>query len=51
MSHNDIPPRDDEDPRERELSRRSATPALSLWLIIGLLIMLGFGAYALFALI
>lgn len=45
MSDDDIPTRDEEDPDERELSRRSSGPALSLWLILALIFMLGVVVY------
>jgi hypothetical protein len=48
MSQHDIPPYDEDDPRERELRRRSGTPTLGPWLIVGLLMMLAFGAYVVF---
>jgi hypothetical protein len=51
MSQDDIPPRDEDDPRERELRRRSATPTLGPWLIVGLLMMLAFGAYVVFSML
>ncbi|MBX9706707.1 MAG: hypothetical protein K2X61_02090 [Caulobacteraceae bacterium] len=50
MSLDEIPPHDEEDPRERELRRRSGNPPLGIWLIVGLLMMLGFGAYVVFSL-
>jgi hypothetical protein len=51
MSQDDIPPHDEDDPRERELRRRSATPTLGPWLIVGLLMMLAFGAYVVFSML
>ncbi|MFN3354103.1 MAG: hypothetical protein ACK4Z5_10880 [Brevundimonas sp.] len=41
----------DQDPHERDLARRSATPALSPWLVIGSIVLLALVAYALFAVI
>ncbi|WP_428148921.1 hypothetical protein [Brevundimonas sp.] len=40
-----IPPRDEENPDERELSRRSNGPAVSGWVILGLIFMLGVLVY------
>ncbi|WGM46802.1 hypothetical protein KOAAANKH_01675 [Brevundimonas sp. NIBR10] len=40
---------DDRDPRETDLQRRSAGPAISPWLVIGLIAMLGVGVYAVMA--
>jgi hypothetical protein len=51
MSQDDIPPHDEDDPRERDLRRRSATPTLGPWLIVGLLMMLAFGAYVVFSML
>lgn len=42
---------DDQDPREYELGRRSGGPAVSPWLFIGSILMLGVGAYVIFALV
>lgn len=39
----------DRDPRDREMERRSAAPSNSLWLIIGVILLLGVGVYALSA--
>ncbi|WP_168196792.1 hypothetical protein [Brevundimonas sp. M20] len=41
----------DQDPGERELSRRTGSPEAGLWLVIGGLLMLGGVAYIVFALI
>ena len=41
---------DDPDPAERELSRRSGGPAISLWLVIGAIVLLGLLVYAVSAL-
>ena len=38
------------DPAERELSRRSGGPAISLWLVIGAIVLLGLLVYAVSAL-
>lgn len=40
---------DDRDPRERDLGRRSDGPAVSPWLIIGAILLLGVAAYVIFA--
>lgn len=40
----------DRDPRERELEKRSDNPSVSPWLIVGLIILLGVGVYAISAL-
>jgi type VI protein secretion system component VasF len=49
-----VDPRDtdpaDQDPRERGLRERSDAPALSLWVVIGGLLMLGVVVYVLCAL-
>ena len=37
---------DDRDPRERDLSRRSEGGAVNLWLVIGLIVLLGVVVYA-----
>lgn len=36
-----IPPRDEENPDERELSRRSGDSAVKVWVILVLILMLG----------
>ncbi|WP_409020217.1 hypothetical protein [Brevundimonas vesicularis] len=41
----------DRDPRERELQRRSHTPALGGWLPILAVLLLGVAAYVLFGLL
>jgi hypothetical protein len=51
MRQDDIPPHDEDDLRERELRRRSGTPTLGIWLIIGLLMMLAFGSYVVFSML
>lgn len=48
------PPEDDtpaDEAEERELARRSNNPALSPWLVLGLILMLGVGVYVVSALI
>ena len=35
----------DQDPRERDLERRSDAPAISPWLVIGAIALLGVGVY------
>ncbi len=42
---------DDEDPRERDLERRSDAPAVSLWLAIGVIALLGVGVYVFSAIV
>jgi fatty acid desaturase len=42
--HDDTP-----DPRERDLSRRSQTPAVGLWVIVLLILLAAALAYTLFA--
>jgi hypothetical protein len=42
---------EDQDPYEEELERRSDTPAVSPWLIIGLIFMLGAGVYVVSAML
>ncbi|MEQ7156343.1 hypothetical protein [Brevundimonas aurifodinae] len=49
MTENPIPPRDEEDPRERDLARRSGTPAVGVWLILFGLLLLGLVVYGLSA--
>ncbi|MFC5372458.1 hypothetical protein ACFPIF_07845 [Brevundimonas faecalis] len=39
-----------EEDRERDLARRSGNPVLGPWLIVGLLLLAGGGAYVAFAL-
>ena len=45
----DDPPADEAD--ERELARRSNNPALSPWLALGLILLIGVGVYVVSALI
>lgn len=42
---------DNRDPRELELSRRSNAPAVSLWLVVGGIAMLGVLVYVVLAVI
>ena len=49
MTDDDIPPRDEENPDERELSRRSGGSALNFWLVVGLIFMLGAAVYVISA--
>ncbi|HEX8470662.1 MAG TPA: hypothetical protein VF633_06080 [Brevundimonas sp.] len=42
---------EDRDPYEENLSRRSEAPAVSPWLIIGLIVMLGVVVYAVSAML
>lgn len=39
----------DRDPRDREMERRSAAPSVSLWLVVGVILLLGVGVYVLSA--
>lgn len=41
----------DRDPRERDLERRSDAPAVSPWLIIGLIVLLGAVVYVISAMV
>ncbi|HEX8662048.1 MAG TPA: hypothetical protein VF686_09275 [Brevundimonas sp.] len=41
----------DQDPRERGLERRSDAPAVSPWLVIGAILMLGAGVYVISAMV
>ena len=41
----------DRDPREREMQRRADAPAVSPWLIIGVIVMLGMVVYVVSALL
>jgi hypothetical protein len=41
----------DKDPRERGLERRSNTPAVSPWLVIGVILLVAAAAYVLSALL
>ncbi len=49
MNDEHMPPREDDDPRERDLSRRSNTPAVSLWLVVFLMVMLAAVVYVISA--
>ncbi len=42
---------DDRDPRERDLSRRSNAPAISPWLVIGVIGLVGVGVYVVSAML
>ena len=42
---------EDRDPSEENLSRRSEAPAISPWLIVGLILMLGVVVYAVSAML
>ena len=46
-----LPDRNDVDPRETQLSRRSNAPAVSLWVILIMIVILGALAYVVSALI
>ena len=41
----------DQSPSERELGRRSAAPAVSLWLVVGVILLIGVGVYVLSAML
>ena len=41
----------DQDPRERDLERRSDAPAISPWLVIGLIALLGAAVYVVSAIV
>jgi len=45
MNDEHIPPRESDDPREAELSRRSNNPAVSIWLILICIVLLGAVVY------
>lgn len=51
MNDQPIPPREEEDPRERDLARRSNAPAVNPWLIVALIALLGAMAYVASALL
>jgi hypothetical protein len=51
MTGSPIPQHDDEDPRERELSRRSGTPTLGIWNVLGLIALLGILVYVVSAIL
>ena len=51
MTDENIPPRDEEDPRERELARRSNAPAVSPWVIVILIAILAAVVYVISALL
>jgi len=51
MSDEHIPPRESDDPGERELSRRSNNPSVSIWLILMGILLLGAVVYVTSALI
>lgn len=40
---------EDRDPRERELGRRSDAPAVSPWLVIGVILLVGAAVYVISA--
>lgn len=40
---------EDQNPRERDLGRRSGAPAVSPWLVIGVIILLGVAVYVISA--
>ena len=42
---------EDQDPRERDLSRRSNAPAVSPWLIIGVIALIGAAVYVISAMV
>ncbi len=51
MKPDDLPEHDTADPADRDLSRRSAGPAISPWLVIGVILLLAAGVYAASALL
>jgi len=51
MTDEPNPPRDEEDPRERELARRSNAPAVNPWLVVALIALLGAMVYVASALL
>jgi hypothetical protein len=46
MKPDDLPQSDTPDPADRDLSRRSAGPAISPWLVIGVILLLAALVYA-----
>jgi hypothetical protein len=42
---------DDRDPREREMGRRSDGPSVSLWLVLGMILLLGAAVYVISAVV
>ena len=46
MKPDDLPQSDTPDPADRDLSRRSAGPAISPWLVIGAILLLAALVYA-----
>ena len=51
MNDDRIPPRDEENPDERALSRRSGDSAVSIWVILALIFMLAALVYVVSALL
>ncbi|QTN18151.1 hypothetical protein HZ989_09370 [Brevundimonas sp. AJA228-03] len=45
MSDERMPPRETDDPRERDLARRSGNPSVSIWLILMAIVLLGAVVY------
>ena len=45
MNDEHMPPRETDDPRESDLPRRSNAPAVSIWLILFGIILLGAAVY------
>lgn len=46
MTPENLPESDTPDPAERDLSRRSGSPAISPWLVIAVILLLGAVVYA-----
>ncbi|MDP3404325.1 MAG: hypothetical protein Q8S03_06510 [Brevundimonas sp.] len=51
MTDERTPPRDDEDPRERDLARRGRAPGGNPWMIVILIVLLGAAVYTASALL
>ena len=49
--HDRIPPRDEENPNERELSRRGGSSSVGIWVIVALIFMLAALVYVVSALL
>ena len=51
MKPDELPHRDETDPSDRQLSRRSGSPAVSPWLIIGVILLIAALVYVASALL
>jgi len=51
MKPDDLPKQDLSDPAERDLSRRSAGPAISVWLVVGIILLAAGAVYAVSAIL